>query len=67
MYIEINLFFKVLWHTGLTTWVRDEKLPKHFHETENTVVFQEKVSFGQTRKITHIEGKGKNIPDSSLR
>ncbi|XP_066932011.1 uncharacterized protein [Clytia hemisphaerica] len=52
----IYLFFKILWHTGEKTWVRDEKIPDHIKKQEKYYV--EKVEgtiLGAEQKIDVIK------------
>ena len=49
-----HLHLKVLWHTGQVIWVRDEKLPKHFHDKQFEMNLKTEVAFGQPRKIAVI-------------
>ncbi|XP_066912461.1 uncharacterized protein [Clytia hemisphaerica] len=47
--------YKILWHTGKTTWVRDEKLSKNLLSANNKVVIQEENSLGQPRQIIKFQ------------
>ena len=45
--------YKVLWHTGEESWVRDEKIPENFQNKSVEIV--EEVSFGQCRKVSRFK------------
>ena len=47
--------FQVLWHTGIQTWVRDEKLPEHLRNSNRKVSTIEKNYFGQPTKFLDIK------------